>query len=67
MDWWIEGGVVCRFVHSLNPSTPLTHIIVRADPDKWREVMMENAKLLYAAADNDKGKKKGGGGGREEL
>lgn len=31
----------------------LTHNTT-ADPDKWREVMMQNAKLLYATAD-DKG------------
>lgn len=24
------------------------------DPDKWREVMMQNAKLLYATADDQK-------------
>ena len=46
----------------------LTHRIPHttyADPDKWREVMMENAKLLYATADDDK--KGGKGKGREEL
>lgn len=54
---------VCMYVYA-----KLTHRIPHttyADPDKWREVMMENAKLLYATADDDK--KGGKGKGREEL
>lgn len=48
--------------HSRRYANPLFSFTTTPDPDKWREIMMQNAKLLYATGDDSDG-----GDQKEEL